>query len=632
MPPSRQVALANNYGNASAISPKVPMFLQKLYKIVSDPSTNDVICWSDNGDSFFVHDHERLAKEHLGNWFKHNKFASFVRQLNMYGFHKIPHLQQGVLRSDSDAEHSQFAHPDFHRGQEDRLIFIERKKQPGGNKADQGTVDFPVGAPANNSTQNAAGQQLDWHSIVNGIAAIRRHQNSISQELSELKRSNQLLWQESMEARQRHQRQQDTINRIIKFLAGVFGQHVSASPRGEKDAGSPSHSVVPGPRLMIEDRKRGSGNGKVEITEVQDEENMSPIESRSREVSPRPFTVETPTTTVGGSEAGTPILRDLSSFPSSIEIRSPRVEAPPSPTGSTSSRKSSNANSSIISTQPRYPAADITQESINGTSNSRAPSHSPSFDVKFQNALSQLSSSELQQLFASLATQSGVPDTGIDLSGFQPDNSQVTPPASTSQLAPYNKNFDFSSFAPPSNSVKPPEGLISFDNNPYLDQNWRAAEDIEKDVNSVHSNIDSLIETLGLDPSLLGGVDNGGDAPGLDPSMMLDPSNLPPTGDPAQPPGSDDFFNTYLYNMNDGPATDTSTTSNNTFDFSVPAATIPPSPADSSSNADSPETNPVLPPPAAVAKGRKRKSQSGPTDVAMKLYLPPNPRGKKQKK
>ncbi|ESK96082.1 transcription factor hsf1 [Moniliophthora roreri MCA 2997] len=266
MAPSRQITLANGYGATPAISPKVPMFLQKLYKIVSDSSTNDVICWSDTGDSFFVHDHERLAKEHLGNWFKHNKFASFVRQLNMYGFHKIPHLQQGVLRSDSDAEHSQFAHPDFHRGQEDRLIFIERKKH--------GTA------------QNAAGQQLDWHSIVNGITAIRRHQSNISQELNELKRSNQLLWQESMEARQRHQRQQDTINRIIKFLAGVFGQHVNASPR-EKDNSSPSHSVVPGPRLMIEDRKRGPGSGKVEITEVQDEENMSPVESRSRDPSPR---------------------------------------------------------------------------------------------------------------------------------------------------------------------------------------------------------------------------------------------------------------------------------------------------------------------------------------------------------
>ncbi|KAF9268057.1 hypothetical protein L218DRAFT_853452 [Marasmius fiardii PR-910] len=260
--------------------------LIKFYRIVSDPSTNDVICWSDNGDSFFIHDHERLAKEHLGNWFKHNKFASFVRQLNMYGFHKIPHLQQGVLRSDSDAEHSQFAHPDFHRGQEDRLIFIERKKQPAGNR-DGNAIDLSLGTSPNAPSQSstAPSQQLDWHSIVTGITAIRRHQTNISNELNELKQSNQVLWQEAMEARERHQRQQDTINRIIKFLAGVFGQQVSTSPRESDDDRSTPHPAVPGARLMIEGRKSGSGGGKVEITEVQDEENMSP--TYSRDPSPR---------------------------------------------------------------------------------------------------------------------------------------------------------------------------------------------------------------------------------------------------------------------------------------------------------------------------------------------------------
>ncbi|KDQ33127.1 hypothetical protein PLEOSDRAFT_1069359 [Pleurotus ostreatus PC15] len=49
--------------------------------------------------------------------------------------------------------------------------------------------------------------------IINGIAAIKRHQTTISAELNQLKRSNQLLWQESLAARQRHQKHQDTINR-----------------------------------------------------------------------------------------------------------------------------------------------------------------------------------------------------------------------------------------------------------------------------------------------------------------------------------------------------------------------------------------------------------------------------------
>ncbi|KAE9389642.1 hypothetical protein BT96DRAFT_790090, partial [Gymnopus androsaceus JB14] len=176
--------------------------------IVSDPNTNDIICWSDSGDSFFVHDHERLAKL-LGNWFKHNKFASFVRQLNIYGFRKIPDLRQGTLRSDSDAECSQFAHPDFLRGQEDRLILIERKQAASNGK----------------SEQQQQGTTLNLRTVINGVAAIRLHQAQITSELNALRNSNQLLWQEAREARSRYQKQQVAIDSIVKFLGSVFGQH-----------------------------------------------------------------------------------------------------------------------------------------------------------------------------------------------------------------------------------------------------------------------------------------------------------------------------------------------------------------------------------------------------------------------
>ena len=265
-------------------------------RIVSDPSTNDIICWSDSGDSFFgkaigllvpafeahrtyflVHDHERLAKL-LGNWFKHNKFASFVRQLNIYGFRKIPDLRQGTLRSDSDAECSQFAHPDFLRGQEDRLILIERKQAASNGKSEQqqqGTVDFPIAnAPV---TQPPAAQTLNLRTVINGVAAIRLHQAQITSELTALRNSNQLLWQEAREARSRYQKQQVAIDSIVKFLGSVFGQHATSPGGTEVEQGPSPHSTMPNSRLMIENKKTDSADFVEEGT----------VSNISRDQSPR---------------------------------------------------------------------------------------------------------------------------------------------------------------------------------------------------------------------------------------------------------------------------------------------------------------------------------------------------------
>jgi heat shock transcription factor len=232
--------------------------------MVSDPKTDKLISWSDVGDSFYstpctvaipranylpVYNQEEFSRDVLPSWFKHQNIASFVRQLNMYGFHKIPHLQQGVLKSQAGSEHWNFIHPNFRRDQPDLLCYIQRKKSTTAGEEERETAALPA----------ANAQVLDIHGIVNGIAAIQRHQTTISTELSELKRNNELLWQETQAARARHQKQQDTINRIVKFLAGVFAGHGSPVHK-EDDVGRrspPSHAVVPRrqSRLMIEHGK-----------------------------------------------------------------------------------------------------------------------------------------------------------------------------------------------------------------------------------------------------------------------------------------------------------------------------------------------------------------------------------------
>uniref|UniRef100_A0A4X2M2Y6 HSF-type DNA-binding domain-containing protein n=1 Tax=Vombatus ursinus TaxID=29139 RepID=A0A4X2M2Y6_VOMUR len=107
----------------------VPAFLTKLWTLVGDPETNHLICWSPNGTSFHVRDQGRFAKEVLPKYFKHNNMASFVRQLNMYGFRKVVSIEQGGLVK-PDRDDTEFQHLCFLRGHEHLLEHIKRKVGP----------------------------------------------------------------------------------------------------------------------------------------------------------------------------------------------------------------------------------------------------------------------------------------------------------------------------------------------------------------------------------------------------------------------------------------------------------------------------------------------------------------------
>ncbi|KAG0372216.1 stress-responsive transcription factor hsf1 [Mortierella sp. AD032] len=264
----------------------VTNFLSKLYNMVGNPASNDLIHWSDDGDSFIVTDQVRFAKEVLPKFFKHNLFTSFVRQLNMYDFHKVPHLQQGVLMPDSDSEHCEFNNPHFQRDQPDLLHLVERKKASSaasGTKAGQDSLMSTftegagngVGFDGYSTGGHGAGVNkrdavaLDLGHIVKEVNAIKRHQVAISTDLRNIERDHQSLWQESISARERHQRQQETIDKILRFLASVFS--------GEK-----KRAIVPNKkaRLTITDsetalRDSGTTNGRRLVeAESDDEEDL----------------------------------------------------------------------------------------------------------------------------------------------------------------------------------------------------------------------------------------------------------------------------------------------------------------------------------------------------------------------
>lgn len=85
------VATNQNIGAAAAAQqPKVVQtaFIHKLYNMLEDHNIQHLISWSSSNESFVMSPTSEFSKV-LAQYFKHTNISSFVRQLNMYGFHKV---------------------------------------------------------------------------------------------------------------------------------------------------------------------------------------------------------------------------------------------------------------------------------------------------------------------------------------------------------------------------------------------------------------------------------------------------------------------------------------------------------------------------------------------------------------
>lgn len=93
-------------------------FLKNTYEILCNESLYSVVRWTEDGGSFVICDIYNFTNTTLPKYFKHNNLSSFVRQLNMYGFHKT---------KDDDSQTLQFSHPLFHKEKKYLLKEIHRK-------------------------------------------------------------------------------------------------------------------------------------------------------------------------------------------------------------------------------------------------------------------------------------------------------------------------------------------------------------------------------------------------------------------------------------------------------------------------------------------------------------------------
>eukprot|EP00281_Chroomonas_sp_CCMP1168_P023031 CAMPEP_0206229276 /NCGR_PEP_ID=MMETSP0047_2-20121206/9611_1 /ASSEMBLY_ACC=CAM_ASM_000192 /TAXON_ID=195065 /ORGANISM="Chroomonas mesostigmatica_cf, Strain CCMP1168" /LENGTH=489 /DNA_ID=CAMNT_0053652565 /DNA_START=375 /DNA_END=1841 /DNA_ORIENTATION=+ len=95
----------------------LPVFVAKLVKMLSKPQFQSCIQWGSDGTTIVVPDIVAFSNKVLPQFFKHSNFASFVRQLNVYGFHKTT----------QESDRSEFQNKFFRKDQPDLMKQIKRK-------------------------------------------------------------------------------------------------------------------------------------------------------------------------------------------------------------------------------------------------------------------------------------------------------------------------------------------------------------------------------------------------------------------------------------------------------------------------------------------------------------------------
>ncbi|KAH8402052.1 hypothetical protein KR009_009488 [Drosophila setifemur] len=193
----------HSYGDAGTIGSGVPAFLAKLWRLVDDADTNHLICWTKDGHSFVIQNQAQFARELLPLNYKHNNMASFIRQLNMYGFHKITSIDNGGLRFDRDE--IEFSHPFFKRNSPYLLDQIKRKISNTKNVEDKSTAL---------KTEAVS-------KILNDVKVMRGRQDNLDSRFSAMKQENEVLWREIASLRQKHAKQQQIVNKLIQFLISI---------------------------------------------------------------------------------------------------------------------------------------------------------------------------------------------------------------------------------------------------------------------------------------------------------------------------------------------------------------------------------------------------------------------------
>ncbi|KAI8940610.1 hypothetical protein NX059_001882 [Plenodomus lindquistii] len=239
--------------DAQAKRKQIPPFVQKLSSFLDNNKNENLIRWSDDGNSFIVLDEDEFARTLIPELFKHNNYASFVRQLNMYGFHKKVGLSDNSMKaSETKAKApSEYYNKYFKRGRPELLWLIQKPKNPPTGpkrKRDENSKDdsdeerkyvqdtggggYVEELAVRNNEQMAMIPRSEYNSLRVEVRELQQQQKLISNVLTQIKRQNEELYSRATSFQALHDRHENSINAILTFLATFYNRSLEGNANG----------------------------------------------------------------------------------------------------------------------------------------------------------------------------------------------------------------------------------------------------------------------------------------------------------------------------------------------------------------------------------------------------------------